>query len=161
MSLIPILAGMEFWGISCDPKQFSEIEIPLSESVARYLLEFRKILGWSEFDPANLQHVSVAIFDKLGIPVPEQTKRMKVPNSRIFYYSTSKKVLDQIKHVHPIINMIQVKAEIIPLLPLHPLLPLPPLLPLLPLRTFLPLSLLLSPRFLPPSSPTRGIFFLT
>ncbi len=108
MPLIPILATMEFWGITCDPNNFSALEIPLSESVARYVHEFRQDLKWADFDPSNLQHVSLAIFGKLGIPVPEQTKKIRTPNSRIFYYSTSKKVLDHIKDAHPFVHLIQV-----------------------------------------------------
>lgn len=110
LPLIPVLAMMSFFGMKCDMLAIKSYEKPLKETTERITKESRLLLRWSEFDPTDLHHVSIALFDKLGLPVPEHTKRIRQPNSTISYYSTSKKVLQQLTKLHPLPEMLQVRA---------------------------------------------------
>lgn len=97
MPLTRVLADMEITGIKVNVDYLSEIEAKLKSDMSELEQDIYKDAG-CEFNIMSPAQLGVVLFDTLAIKYPKRTKDNK--------YSTSKDILDKIRHLHPIIDKI-------------------------------------------------------
>ena len=97
MPLARVLADMELTGIKVNVDYLSEIEVKLKSDMEELEKDIYKDAG-CEFNIMSPAQLGVILFETLGIKYPKRTKDNK--------YSTSKDILDKIRHLHPIVDKV-------------------------------------------------------
>jgi len=97
MPLTRVLADMELTGIKVNVDYLSEIEVKLKSDMEELEKDIYKDAG-CEFNIMSPAQLGVILFETLGIKYPKRTKDNK--------YSTSKDILDKIRHLHPIVDKV-------------------------------------------------------
>ena len=97
MPLTRVLADMELTGIKVNVDYLSEIEAKLKNDMEELEKDIYKDAG-CEFNIMSPAQLGVILFETLGIKYPKRTKDNK--------YSTSKDILDKIRHLHPIVDKV-------------------------------------------------------
>ena len=97
MPLVRVLADMELTGIKVNVSYLSEVEDKLKTSMEELEKDIYKDAS-CEFNIMSPAQLSVVLFEKLGIKYPKKVKDNK--------YSTSKDILDKIRHLHPIVDKV-------------------------------------------------------
>ena len=97
MPLTRVLADMELTGIKVNVDYLSEIESKLKTDMEELEKDIYKDAG-CEFNIMSPAQLGVILFEDLGIKYPKRTKDNK--------YSTSKDILDKIRHLHPIVDKV-------------------------------------------------------
>lgn len=98
MPLAPILVMMEQNGVNVDVSKLNNLEIEYGNKLLELEQQIYLLVGKS-FNIASSKQKSEVLFDELKIP--NKNKKMKSG-----YYSTAKEVLLEMKHVHPVIDML-------------------------------------------------------
>lgn len=96
MPLVPILAGMEWYGVRVDAPYLQELSAQLQEQVERVAQEIYALAG-EEFNIGSPKQLGAVLFEKLGLPVVKKTKTG---------YSTDAEVLQTLTAQHPIVPKI-------------------------------------------------------
>ena len=97
MPLARVLADMELTGIKVNVDYLSEIEVKLKADMEELEKDIYKDAG-CEFNIMSPVQLGVILFENLGIKYPKKIKDNK--------YSTSKDILDKIRHLHPIVDKV-------------------------------------------------------
>ena len=97
MPLTYVLADMELTGIRVDTEYLKGVEVDLKNKMEDLEQRIYKEAG-SEFNIMSPAQLSKVLFEDLAIPYPKRVKDGK--------YSTSKDILDKIRFVNPIVDMI-------------------------------------------------------
>lgn len=104
--LIPILADMEIAGIRLDTGFLDQLAVELNQQLQRVESEIFEFAG-SEFNVNSTQQLSKVLFEDLGLPAPDRTRK-----TASGHLSTAASVLMDIKDAHPIIDKILEHREI-------------------------------------------------
>lgn len=97
MPLASVLADMEITGINVDSNYLSEIEEELKEKMNKCEQEIYEDAK-CEFNIMSPSQLAKVLFEDLGIKYPKRVKDNK--------YSTSKDILDKVRHLHPIVDKV-------------------------------------------------------
>ena len=97
MPLARVLADMELTGIKVNVDYLSEIEVKLKSDMEELEKDIYKDAG-CEFNIMSPAQLGVVLFETLGIKYPKRIKDNK--------YSTSKDILDKVRHLHPIVDKV-------------------------------------------------------
>ena len=97
MPLVEVLADMELTGIKVDTEYLSGVETDLKGQLDILEEKIYEDAG-CQFNIMSPSQLSKLLFEDLGIPYPKRVKDNK--------YSTSKDILDKIRHLHPIVDKI-------------------------------------------------------
>ena len=97
MPLARVLADMEITGIKVNVDYLSEIEEKLKKDMEELEKDIYKDAG-CEFNIMSPAQLGVVLFETLGIKYPKRIKDNK--------YSTSKDILDKVRHLHPIVDKV-------------------------------------------------------
>ena len=97
MPLVEVLADMELTGIKVDTEYLSGVEADLKSQLDILEEKIYEDAG-CQFNIMSPSQLSKLLFEDLGIPYPKRVKDNK--------YSTSKDILDKIRHLHPIVDKI-------------------------------------------------------
>ena len=97
MPLARVLADMEITGIKVNVDYLSEIEEKLKKDMSELEQDIYKDAG-CEFNIMSPAQLGVILFETLGIKYPKKIKDNK--------YSTSKDILDKVRHLHPIVDKV-------------------------------------------------------
>ena len=97
MPLTYVLSDMELTGIRVDTEYLKGVEVDLKNKMEDLEQRIYKEAG-SEFNIMSPAQLSKVLFEDLSIPYPKRVKDGK--------YSTSKDILDKIRFVNPIVDMI-------------------------------------------------------
>ena len=97
MPLVEVLADMELTGIKVDTEYLSGVETDLKRQLDILEEKIYEDAG-CQFNIMSPSQLSKLLFEDLGIPYPKRVKDNK--------YSTSKDILDKIRHLHPIVDKI-------------------------------------------------------
>ncbi len=100
VKLIPILAGMEEAGILLDLPLFEQFSQELRREIRQLELAIYRQAG-EEFNINSTQKLSDVLFKKLALDPPDVTKKTSSGK-----FSTAAGVLEDMKGVHPIIELI-------------------------------------------------------
>ncbi|HZK17436.1 MAG TPA: DNA polymerase I [Anaerolineaceae bacterium] len=98
--LIPILADMEEAGISLDGALFKTFSAELTVEVDR-LTEQACLLAGEVFNLNSTQQLSDILFEKLALEPPDRSRRTSSGK-----YSTSAEVLESMRGLHPLVDII-------------------------------------------------------
>ncbi|MEL7627118.1 MAG: DNA polymerase I [Anaerolineaceae bacterium] len=98
--LIPVLAGMEETGILLDDTLFEAFSKSLKGDVDRLTEQVYRLAG-EEFNLNSTQQLSYILFDKLGLEPPDRSKKTSSGK-----YSTSAAVLESMRGMHPLVDVI-------------------------------------------------------
>lgn len=98
MPLMPVLADMEYTGVSINSEALKQFSVSLNERIAEKEKEIFNLSGY-EFNISSPRQVGELIYDRLKIV--EKPRKTKTG-----LYSTSEEVLVSLKGKHPIINLI-------------------------------------------------------
>lgn len=107
--LIPVLAEMEMNGITLDKTILSQMSKELSVRIQEIEKEIYKLIGYS-FNINSTQQLSKALFETLQLIPPDQKKK-----TTSGLYSTSADVLEEMRGVHPVIDLVLESRELIKL----------------------------------------------
>ena len=106
MPFIPILADMELAGISLDTDFLAELSQNMGGKLETLEQGIYEIVGHG-FNINSTQQLSKVLFDELALEPPSRTRR-----TASGHYSTAAAVLDELREVHPIIELILEQREI-------------------------------------------------
>ncbi len=106
MPFIPILADMELAGISLDTHFLVELSRTMAAKLETIEQQIYEIVGHG-FNINSTQQLSTVLFEELGLEPPGRTRR-----TASGHYSTAAAVLDELREVHPIIELILEQREI-------------------------------------------------
>jgi DNA polymerase-1 len=106
MPFIPILADMELAGISLDTDFLTELAHTMAAKLETIEQRIYEIVGHG-FNINSTQQLSKVLFEELGLEPPGRTRR-----TASGHYSTAAAVLDELREVHPIIELILEQREI-------------------------------------------------
>lgn len=96
LPLAKVLAEMENVGFEVDADGIKSYGEDLTEKISKLTSEIYESVGY-EFNINSPKQLGVALFEKLGLPTGKKTKSG---------YSTSAEVLENLKYVHPCVDMI-------------------------------------------------------
>lgn len=96
MPLLPVLLRMETNGVALDTARLREMSWSMSERMAKLENEIYKNVGHM-FNINSPQQLGAVLYDELKLPKPRKTKSS---------YSTEASVLEALKGVHPVIELL-------------------------------------------------------
>ncbi len=99
MPLIPVLAAMEMAGVKLDLAYLQALSQELAARLAQIEAEIHRLAG-EPFNINSTQQLSRILFDKLGLP----TRGIRKTKSG--FYSTRAGVLEKLRGLHPIVDLI-------------------------------------------------------
>ena len=102
MPLVEVLADMEVTGIRVNREYLLQMGDELKKKIFDISQKIYEMSG-CEFNISSPKQLGEVLFEKLGIHYP---KRMKKEGERNKYL-TSKEILDKIRHLHPIVDLIE------------------------------------------------------
>jgi DNA polymerase-1 len=106
MPLVPILADMEWAGISLDAPFFSRMSAELSTRLAEIEKDIYALVGYA-FNINSTQQLSRVLFESLRLEPPDRRKK-----TASGHYSTSVEVLDELRGKHPVVDLILENREL-------------------------------------------------
>ncbi len=106
MPLVGVLAAMEMEGIKLDVPFFSEMSVQLETRLAEIEKQVTELVG-KAFNLNSTQQLSDVLFGRLGLQPPDRTKKTKSG-----HYSTSAAVLENMRGVHPVVDLILENREL-------------------------------------------------
>jgi DNA polymerase-1 len=96
MPLVQVIMDMEMAGVALDAGELMEISTSMHQRVVELEAQIQELAG-HPFNVSSTQQLGQVLFDELGLPVKGKTKTG---------YSTRAGVLEEMKDLHPIINLI-------------------------------------------------------
>jgi DNA polymerase I len=96
MPLVPVLVAMETRGMVVDREYLGRMSATLEAKVQALEQRIYDSAG-HPFNPNSTQQLGQVLFDELGLPVQRRTKTR---------YSTDARVMDALRDMHPIVNLI-------------------------------------------------------
>jgi DNA polymerase-1 len=106
MPLVAILAEMEMEGIRLDVEFLDGFSTTLSHRLEEISHGIYREAG-HEFNVNSTQQLSTVLFEELGIHPPDRTRKTSSG-----HYSTAAAVLDSIRDLHPIVDMVLEQREV-------------------------------------------------
>jgi DNA polymerase-1 len=106
MPLVGVLAEMEMTGILLDVPFFEEFSEELTIRLAEIEKEVTELVG-KPFNLNSTQQLSDVLFTRLGLVPPDRTRKTKSG-----HYSTSASVLEGMRGVHPVVDLILEHREL-------------------------------------------------
>lgn len=104
--LIEVLADMEINGMMIDTAFLKEMSERLAIRISDIEEAIYKQVGYP-FNINSTQQLSSALFDTLGLPVPGNKKK-----TASGHYSTAAEVLEEMRGIHPVIDLILENREL-------------------------------------------------
>ncbi len=104
--LIEVLADMEINGMMIDTAFLKEMSERLALRISDIEEEIYKQVGYP-FNINSTRQLSSALFDTLGLPVPGNKKK-----TASGHYSTAAEVLEEMRGIHPVIDLILENREL-------------------------------------------------
>lgn len=104
--LIEVLADMEINGMMIDTAFLKEMSERLALRISDIEEEIYQQVGYP-FNINSTQQLSSALFDTLGLPVPGNKKK-----TASGHYSTAAEVLEEMRGIHPVIDLILENREL-------------------------------------------------
>lgn len=99
MPLVPVLMDMECTGVALDVDLLRRMSRELYQRLNELELQIQQQVGYP-FNLSSSQQLSDALFVKLGLPTTD------IPRGASGYYSTAAEVLERLRGVHPVIDLI-------------------------------------------------------
>lgn len=106
MPLVEVLANMEMAGISIDAEYLTQFSNQLNERLEQAESQAFSEVG-EEFNLNSPQQLSRVLFEVLGLEPPDRTRKTATG-----YYSTAAEVLEQLRHVHPVVDLVLEHREV-------------------------------------------------
>ena len=106
MPLIPVLAEMEMAGVCLDREFLGAMSRDLASRLEAIEAEIYRQVGHS-FNINSTQQLAAALFQDLKLAPPGRSRRTTAGK-----YSTAASVLDELRHAHPVVDMILEQREI-------------------------------------------------
>lgn len=106
MPLVPVLADMEWEGISLDSAYLAEMGTRLAQRLAEIETQIYQLVG-HPFNINSTQQLSRVLFDTLHLEPPDRRKK-----TASGHYSTSAEVLEQLRGSHPVVDLILENREL-------------------------------------------------
>lgn len=106
MPLVPILAEMEIAGVSLDTEFLARMSRTLADRLQQLEADIFDQVG-HRFNLYSTQQLAKALFEDLGLTPPDRSRRTAAG-----HYSTAASVLDDLRHTHPVVDMILEHREI-------------------------------------------------
>jgi len=96
MPLVQVLMEMEMAGVALDVSELTEISTGMYQRIVELEAEIQTLAG-HPFNISSTQQLGAVLFEELGLPAKAKTKTG---------YSTRASVLEELKDLHPIIELI-------------------------------------------------------
>ncbi len=106
MPLVPVLAEMEWNGISLDVPFFQVMSAELSQRLAEIEKQIYASVGYA-FNINSTQQLSKVLFESLRLSPPDRKKK-----TASGHYSTSADVLEELRGQHPVVDMVLENREL-------------------------------------------------
>lgn len=106
MPLVGVLAQMEMQGVLLDLPFFEKMSVELETRLNEIEKEVTALVG-KAFNLNSTQQLSDVLFGRLGLNPPDRTKKTKSG-----HYSTSADVLENMRGVHPVVDLILENREL-------------------------------------------------
>ena len=106
MPLVGVLMQMEMEGVLLDLPFFEKMSVELETRLTEIEKEVTSLVG-ETFNLNSTQQLSDVLFGKLGLNPPDRTKKTKSG-----HYSTSAAVLENMRGVHPVVDLILENREL-------------------------------------------------
>ncbi len=106
MPLVSVLAQMELDGVGLDLEVLRQIAADLSQRLHEIEKTIYDTVGHS-FNLNSTQQLSTVLFDELGLEPPDRTRK-----TASGHYSTAASVLEELRPVHPIVDLVLENREI-------------------------------------------------
>jgi DNA polymerase-1 len=96
MPLVRVLLDMEMAGVALDTGELMKISTSMHQRIVQLEKQIQELAG-HPFNVSSTQQLGQVLFDELGLPVKSKTKTG---------FSTRASVLEELKDLHPIIDLI-------------------------------------------------------
>ncbi len=106
MPLVRVLAEMEIAGVSLDTDFLAHMSRDLAERLQKLEAQIFDQVG-HPFNLNSTQQLAKALFEDLGLTPPDRGRR-----TASGHYSTAASVLEELRHTHPVVDMILEHREI-------------------------------------------------
>ena len=106
MPLVGVLSEMEMAGVKLDVPFFEEMSVQLETRLNEIEKDVTELVG-QPFNLNSTQQLSDVLFGRLGLNPPDRTKKTKSG-----HYSTSASVLENMRGVHPVVDLILENREL-------------------------------------------------
>jgi DNA polymerase-1 len=106
MPLVTVLAGMELAGVSLDTEFLAAMSRDLAGRLDSLEREIYRQVG-HKFNINSTQQLAAVLFEDLKLAPPDRTRRTSAG-----HYSTAATVLDDLRHAHPVVDLILEQREI-------------------------------------------------
>lgn len=106
MPLVPVLAQMEWNGISLDVPFFERMSETLSRRLKEIEAEIYALVGYS-FNVNSTQQLSKVLFETLRLEPPDRKRK-----TASGHYSTSADVLEELRGQHPVVDLVLENREL-------------------------------------------------
>jgi DNA polymerase-1 len=106
MPLVPVLAEMEIAGVCLDTEFLAAMSKDLAARLNSLEREIYRQVG-HKFNINSTQQLAAVLFEDLKLAPPDRTRRTSSG-----HYSTSATVLDDLRHAHPVVDLILEQREI-------------------------------------------------
>lgn len=106
MPLVPILADMEWEGISLDAPFFTAMSKDLNTRLVEIEKQITALVGYS-FNINSTQQLSKVLFESLRLEPPDRRKK-----TASGHYSTSADVLEELRGKHPVVDLVLENREL-------------------------------------------------
>ena len=106
MPLVPVLAEMEWNGISLDASFLQSMNVTLSQRLAEIEKEIYSVVGYA-FNINSTQQLSRVLFETLRLDPPDRRKK-----TASGHYSTSADVLEELSGKHPVVDLVLENREL-------------------------------------------------
>lgn len=106
MPLVPVLADMEAAGVRLDLPFLAELSLSLGGRVQELEAEITRQVG-HPFNLNSTQQLAAVLFQELGLAPPDRTRKTSSG-----HFSTAAAVLEELRHVHPAVDLILEHREL-------------------------------------------------
>ena len=96
MPLVQVLMDMEMMGVALDTHELMQISTSMHKRIVELEKQIQDLAG-HPFNVSSTQQLGAVLFEELGLPVKAKTKTG---------YSTRASVLEELKDLHPIVDLI-------------------------------------------------------
>ena len=106
MPLVPVLADMEAAGVGLDLPFLAELSLSLGGRVQELEVDITRQVGHA-FNLNSTQQLAAVLFQELGLAPPDRTRKTSSG-----HFSTAAAVLEELRHVHPVVDLILEHREL-------------------------------------------------
>ena len=106
MPLVSVLADMEAAGVALDLPFLAELSLSLGGRVQELEEEITRQVG-HPFNLNSTQQLAAVLFQELGLAPPDRTRKTSSG-----HFSTAAGVLEELRHVHPVVDLILEHREL-------------------------------------------------